>query len=64
MAKKKRPGTGFAAMDPARQREIAGMGGRKAHQDGRAHTFTSEEAREAGRKSAQARWTKSGDFRA
>lgn len=41
---------GFAAMDPARQREIASLGGRAAHQSGHAHEFTSEEARAAGRK--------------
>ncbi|MDA8454771.1 hypothetical protein M4R22_08350 [Acidovorax sp. GBBC 3334] len=38
-------------MDPARQREIASLGGRAAHASGNAHQFTSEEAREAGRKS-------------
>lgn len=41
---------GFAAMDPKRQREIASLGGRAAHQSGHAHEFTSEEARAAGRK--------------
>ena len=41
---------GFAAMDPQRQREIASLGGRAAHQSGHAHEFTSEEARNAGRK--------------
>ncbi len=44
---------GFAAMDPARQREIASLGGRAAHQSGHAHEFTSEEARAAGRKRHQ-----------
>jgi general stress protein YciG len=43
---------GFASMDPQRQREIASMGGRTAHQKGTAHQFTSEEAKEAGRKGA------------
>ena len=33
-----------------RQREIASLGGRAAHQSGHAHEFTSEEARAAGRK--------------
>ena len=42
---------GFAGMDPARQREIASLGGRAAHQQGKAHEFTSEEARAAGRRS-------------
>jgi general stress protein YciG len=46
---------GFASMDPQRQREIASEGGRAAHEKGTAHEFTSEEAREAGRKGGQAR---------
>ncbi|HMA09701.1 MAG TPA: KGG domain-containing protein, partial [Ramlibacter sp.] len=37
------------------QREIASEGGRAAHEKGTAHEFTSEEAREAGRKGGQAR---------
>lgn len=41
---------GFAAMSPERQRAIASLGGRAAHQSGHAHEFTSEEARIAGRK--------------
>ena len=41
-------------MDPERQREIARLGGRTAHQRQRAHRFTSEEARAAGRKGGQA----------
>lgn len=45
---------GFAAMDPERQREIASEGGRAAHENGNAHEFTSEEAREAGRKGGEA----------
>lgn len=45
---------GFAAMDPERQREIARLGGRTAHQRKRAHRFTTEEARAAGRKGGQA----------
>lgn len=46
---------GFASMDPERQRAIASEGGRAAHQSGNAHEFTSEEAREAGRRGGQAR---------
>jgi len=46
---------GFAAMDPQRQREIASLGGRAAHQSGHAHEFTSEEARAAGKKRHAAR---------
>jgi uncharacterized protein len=45
-----RRGRGFASMDPNRQREIASKGGRAAHSKGTAHEWTSEEAREAGRK--------------
>lgn len=45
---------GFAAMDRDKQREIASMGGRAAHEKGTAHEFTSEEAREAGRKGGEA----------
>lgn len=46
---------GFASMDPERQRQIASEGGRAAHEKGTAHEFTSEEAREAGRKGGMAR---------
>jgi len=41
---------GFASMDRTRQREIARLGGRAAHERGTAHEFTRDEAREAGRK--------------
>ena len=41
---------GFASMDRTKQREIASKGGRAAHTKGTAHEWTSEEAREAGRK--------------
>lgn len=41
---------GFASMSRDKQREIASKGGRAAHRKGTAHEFTSEEAREAGRK--------------
>jgi general stress protein YciG len=44
---------GFAAMDREKQRQIASMGGRAAHEKGTAHEFTSEEAREAGRKGGE-----------
>jgi hypothetical protein len=44
---------GFASMDPQRQREIASVGGKAAHQKGTAHEFNSEEAREAGRKGGE-----------
>lgn len=42
-------------MDQDKQREIARKGGRAAHQKGTAHEFTSEEAREAGRRGGRAR---------
>ncbi len=51
MARSKR---GFASMDEEKQREIASMGGRAAHQKGTAHEFTPDEAREAGRKGGEA----------
>ena len=41
---------GFASMERAKQREIASKGGKAAHQKGTAHEWTSEEARDAGRK--------------
>jgi uncharacterized protein len=46
---------GFASMDAEKQRRIASKGGRAAHEKGTAHEFTSEEAREAGRKGGEAR---------
>lgn len=62
MAKEDR---GFASMDRAKQREIASKGGKAAHQKGTAHEWTSEEARDAGRKggiaSHQRRREQSGD---
>lgn len=45
---------GFGSMDSDKQREIASKGGRAAHEKGTAHEFSSEEAREAGRKGGQA----------
>lgn len=44
---------GFAAMSPEKKKEIAGMGGRAAHASGRAHQFTTDEARAAGKKRHQ-----------
>jgi general stress protein YciG len=41
---------GFASMDAKKQREIASKGGKAAHAKGTAHEWTTEEAREAGRK--------------
>jgi len=45
---------GFASMDPERQRQIAREGGKAAHVKGTAHEFSSEEARNAGRKGGEA----------
>lgn len=45
---------GFAAMDPAKQREIASKGGKAAHHKGTAHEFTPDEARVAGKKGGDA----------
>lgn len=42
---------GFASMDSDRQREIASEGGKAAHEQGTAHEFDSQEAREAGSQS-------------
>jgi general stress protein YciG len=44
---------GFASMDEQRQREIARKGGRAAHEKGKAHEFTPDEARAAGRKGGE-----------
>ena len=44
---------GFASMNEDKQREIASKGGKAAHEKGTAHEFTSEEAREAGRKGGE-----------
>jgi general stress protein YciG len=41
---------GFASMSMEKRREIARLGGKAAHQKGRAHEFTPDEARAAGRK--------------
>lgn len=46
---------GFASMPKDRQREIASKGGRAAHQQGTAHEWDSEEAREAGRRGGQSK---------
>jgi general stress protein YciG len=46
----KRSHRGFASMDPSKQREIASKGGRAAHAQGRAHEFSADEAKVAGKK--------------
>jgi len=54
-------GRGFASMDPAKQREIASKGGKAAHRSGNAHEWSSQEAREAGRKGGQVSGTNRGN---
>lgn len=44
---------GFAAMSEDKQREISSKGGRKAHELGLAHRFTSLEAQQAGRRGGE-----------
>ena len=44
---------GFASMDSQKQKEIASKGGRAAHAQGKAHEFTSDEARVAGRRGGE-----------
>jgi len=51
---------GFALLDPERMREVAAAGGRAGHEQGTAHRFSSDEAREAGRKSQAARRVRAG----
>ena len=51
---------GFAAMDPERRRRISSVGGKAAHAKGTGHEFTSEEAREAGRKGGRSRAARAG----
>lgn len=45
---------GFANMDPDKQKRIASEGGRAAHRQGVAHEWSTDEAREAGKKGGQA----------
>jgi len=52
-AKPRKP-RGFAAMDRKLVSEIARKGGKAAHTAGTAHEFSSDEAREAGRKGGRA----------
>lgn len=42
--------SGFASMTPEKRKEIASLGGKKAHANGTAHQWTSADAREAGRR--------------
>lgn len=45
---------GFANMSGDRHKEISSIGGRSAHARGHAHTFTSDEARQAGQRGGSA----------
>jgi len=49
MTVKEKSKRGFAMMDPKKQAAIASKGGKAAHAQGKAHEFTSEQARKAGR---------------
>lgn len=59
---------GFAVMDPKRLKEIASLGGKTAHKLQKAHKFSKEQAREAGRKgglaSGRTRKKKTGEHEA
>jgi general stress protein YciG len=44
---------GFASLDTNKRREIASNAGKAAHAQGRAHEFSVEEARSAGRKGGE-----------
>ncbi len=48
---------GFAAMTGKQRRAISSLGGKAVHQQGKAHQWTSEEAREAGK--IGGKWSKS-----
>jgi uncharacterized protein len=52
--KKEKSKRGFASMSKERQREIAAMGGRAAHELGVAHEWNTDEASTAGKKGGQA----------
>lgn len=51
---------GFGTMSPEAHREISRKGGVAAHKKGKGHTFTPEEAREAGKLGGQAVFEKLG----
>ena len=54
---------GFACMDPERQRQIASLGGRAAHQLGVAHEWDRQQAAVAGKKGGQASGRRKADDR-
>jgi len=49
---------GFASMSEEKRKKIASEGGTRAHELGTAHEWTSEEARNAGRKGGKKRHAK------
>lgn len=53
-AQKPKP-RGFASLTPERRAEIARLGGRAAHEQGKAHTWDSQSGAEASRKGAISR---------
>jgi general stress protein YciG len=57
MAEETRPKQrrGFACMDKARVREIAAIGGKRAHELGKAYTWNSKTATKAGAKGGRVR---------
>jgi general stress protein YciG len=55
---------GFALVDKERLAEISREAGKKAHQLGKAHSFSAEEAREAGRKGIRLRMERAQQARA
>jgi general stress protein YciG len=54
---------GFAAMDHERVKAIAAKGGKAAHAAGTAHQFSTDEARNAGRKGGMAPHVRRGGVR-
>lgn len=59
MSDKPKQQRGFAVIGPEQRREIAAQGGKTAHAMGKAHKWTSEEARAAALKGAETRRRKS-----
>lgn len=55
MSDKPKQQKGFAIIGAEQRKEIASMGGRKAHELGKAHKWTPEEARAAALKGAETR---------
>lgn len=53
-----KPARGFAAMTPEKRREISQRGGRAVQASGKAHKWTSDEARAAGSMGGRARRNK------